>query len=141
MATGALSSLVFGKLLDKWGLPIVLVAFGLPALFAPLVFLRGSDMELAGMVLWGMGIGAQDSCLRAFLSAVVPAGKRSTAFGVFDTGFGLAWFAGSALMGLLYDRSISALVIFSVAAQILALPLFAAAQRAQGPARARDAAV
>jgi MFS family permease len=123
MATGALASLILGKLLDKVGLPILLVAFGVPAFFAPLVFLRGTSLELAGMILWGIGMGAQDSCLKAVLSAVVPWEKRSTAFGIFDTGFGIAWFAGSAIMGLLYDRSIPALVAFSVGLQVLALPV------------------
>lgn len=53
------------------------------------------------MILWGIGMGAQDSCLKAALSHVVPLEKRSTGFGVFDTGFGIAWFAGSAVMGML----------------------------------------
>jgi MFS family permease len=125
MATGAVASLVLGKLLDKLGLPVLLVAFGLPAFFAPLVFLQGTTLELIGMILWGIGMGAQDSCLKAVLSAVVPSEKRSTAFGIFDTGFGVAWFAGSAVMGVLYDKSILALVLFSVLLQILALPLLA----------------
>jgi MFS family permease len=129
MASSALASLVLGKLLDKLGLPILLVAFGVPAFFAPLVFLRGTTLELVGMILWGIGIGAQDSCLKAVLSAVVPSDKRSTAFGIFDTGFGFAWFVGSAIMGLLYDKSILALVIFSVMSQILALPVLSFAKR------------
>jgi predicted MFS family arabinose efflux permease len=129
MATGAVASLVFGKLLDKLGLPILLVAFGVPAFFAPLVFLYGTRIELIGMILWGMGMGAQDSCLRAALSAVVPSKKRSTAFGVFDTGFGVAWFAGSAIMGVLYDKSLPALVAFSVMLQLLALPVLALAKK------------
>lgn len=87
MASGAVASLVLGKLLDKLGLPILLVAFGVPAFFAPLVFLRGTTLELVGMILWGIGMGAQDSCLKAVRSAVVPSDKRSTAFGIFDTGF------------------------------------------------------
>jgi predicted MFS family arabinose efflux permease len=129
MATGAISALVFGKLLDKLGLPLLLIAFGLPAFFAPLVFLRSTEMELVGMVLWGLGLGAQGSSLKAVLSAVVPSEKRSTAFGIFDTGFGIAWFAGSAIMGLLYERSLTALIAFSVISQLLALPLFVFAWR------------
>lgn len=127
MATGAVAALVFGKLLDRVGQPILFIAFGVSAFFAPLVFLHDGKLELTGMVLWGMGMGAQDSCLKAVLAAVVPAEKRSTAFGVFDTGFGIAWFAGSAVMGVLYDKSISALVIFSVVFQLFALPAFAMA--------------
>jgi MFS family permease len=131
MATGAVASLVFGKLLDKLGFPVLLVAFGIPAFFAPLAFLRTTNLELFGMILWGMGMGAQDSCLKAVLSHVIPAQKRSTGFGVFDTGFGIAWFAGSAIMGFLYDKSIPALVLFSVILQLLALPVFAFARRQQ----------
>jgi MFS family permease len=131
MATGAIASLVLGKLLDKIGLPILLIAFGVPTLFAPMVFFGDSKWELAGMILWGIGMGAQDSCLKAVLSAVVPSDRRSTAFGVFDTGFGISWFAGSAIMGLLYDRSLPAVVAFSVAAQILALPVLAAGNKGQ----------
>ncbi len=87
MASGAVASLVLGKLLDKLGLPILLVAFGVPAFCAPLVLLPGTMLELVGMILWGIGMGAQDSCLKAVRSAVVPSDKRSTAFGIFDTGF------------------------------------------------------
>jgi predicted MFS family arabinose efflux permease len=129
MVTGAVSSLILGKLLDKVGLPILLIAFAIPAFFAPLVFLSTTGFELIGMILWGMGMGAQDSCLKAVLSKVVTSGKRSTAFGIFDTAFGVAWFAGSAIMGLLYDKSIFALVIFSVTVQLLALPLLALARK------------
>jgi predicted MFS family arabinose efflux permease len=129
MATGALTSLIFGKLLDKLGLPVLLVAFGIPAFFAPLVFLHTAELEFVGMILWGMGMGAQDSCLKAVLSAIVPSQRRSTAFGVFDTGFGIAWFLGSAVMGLLYGKSIPALVAFSVVLQLLALPVLALARK------------
>jgi hypothetical protein len=42
---------------------------------------------------------------------------------VFNSGYGLLWFAGSALMGVLYDVSLPALIVFSVLAQLLAVPL------------------
>ena len=124
MVTGAFASLLFGKLLDQWGLPIVLLAFFLGALFAPCVFLGGFAIALFGMILWGLGMGAQDSLLKAVLTPTIAPDKRSTGFGVFDTVFGIAWFTGSAAMGLLYDKSILAVVIFSVALQLVALPFF-----------------
>ena len=129
MATGGISALILGKLLDKFGLPVLLTGFAIPAFFAPFVFLGGRTLDLVGMVLWGIGLGAMDSCLKAVLAPVIPSEKRSTAFGVFDTAFGVAWFTGSATMGLLYDKSPHALVFFSVVAQLLALPLFVAARR------------
>ncbi len=129
MVTGAVAALIFGRLLDTIGLPVILVAFLLGAMFAPCVFLGGFAWALAGMILWGIGMGAQDSLLKATLSRVVGRDKRSTAFGIFDTAFGIAWFAGSAAMGLLYEESILAVVIFSVALQIAALPFFVLARR------------
>jgi MFS family permease len=123
MGMGALSSLVFGRLFDKLGLPVLLIAFLLSALFAPFVFLGGLALALIGMILWGIGMGVQDSLLKAVLTDVVPIEKRSTAFGLFDTGFGIAWFLGSAAMGLLYDKSIAAVILFSVLAQLAALPI------------------
>ena len=130
MVTGGIASLLFGKWFDKTGLPVVLLAFFIGALFAPCVFLGGFAFALIGMILWGIGMGAQDSLLGAVLSEVIPADKRSTAFGVFDTAYGVAWFVGSAAMGLLYDKAILAVVIFSVALQLAALPIFIFARRA-----------
>jgi MFS family permease len=129
MITSALAALLFGKLLDQLGLPAMLLAFCLGAFFAPCVFLGGFGLALVGMILWGIGMGAQDSLLKAMLSGVVPPDKRSTAFGVFDTVFGVAWFAGSAGMGWLYDKSLPGLIIFSVALQLASLPFFVSAQR------------
>ena len=65
------------------------------------------------MMLWGISMGAQDSLLKATLTDIVSAGKRSTAFGLFDTAFGIAWFLGSAALGFLYDKSIASLIIVS----------------------------
>ena len=134
MATGAISALVLGRLLDRFELPVLIFAFGIAAFFAPLVFLTGRGLELLGMILWGLGMGAQDSCLKAVLSRVVPRERRSTGFGVFDTAFGIAWFVGSALMGLLYEKSIFALVVFSVVLQLFALPVFVVAKKREGNA-------
>jgi len=130
MVTAGIASLIFGRLFDKIGLPVALLAFFLGALFAPCVFLGGFALALIGMILWGVGMGAQDSLLGALLSEVISSDKRSTAFGVFDTAFGIFWFAGSAAMGILYDKSILAVVIFSGALQLAALPVFIFARRA-----------
>jgi predicted MFS family arabinose efflux permease len=136
MSVSAVASLILGKLLDRHGLPVLLVAFVVSAFAAPLVFFETAKAELLGMIFWGIGLAAQESCLKAVLSVIVPPDKRSTAFGIFDAGFGVAWFAGSAIMGLLYDKSILALVVFSVALQVAALPLLVVATK-QAPRSSR----
>lgn len=124
MAVGGISSLIFGRLFDKIGSNIMIIAFLLGAFFAPFVFLGKFFSIFIGMVLWGIGLGAQESLLKAMLANMISKGKRSTAFGVFDTGFGIAWFLGSAVMGILYARSLPALIVFSVVSQLSALPIF-----------------
>ena len=79
---------------------------------APLVFLGTFRVALIGMTFWGIGMSAQGSLLQAMLTGVIPSQKRSTAFGFFDTGYGVAWFVGSAVMGVLYDKSVMALALF-----------------------------
>jgi predicted MFS family arabinose efflux permease len=124
MGASAITNLVFGRLFDRVGFPIAITAFLVGALFAPFVFLGQFSLILVGMVLWGVGMGAQNSILKAMLSEVMSPSKRSTGFGLFYTIFGVGWFLGSALMGVLYDKSIGALIVFSVASQLIALPIF-----------------
>jgi MFS family permease len=129
MAVGAVSALVFGRLFDRIGMRAVGTAFFLSAFAAPFVFLGGPAAAAAGMVLWGLGIGAQDSVLKAALAGLSPAERRSTAFGLFDTFYGAAWFLGSTAMGLLYEASLPALIALSVGLQLASLPVFLLAGR------------
>jgi MFS family permease len=124
MAAGAVTNFVFGRLFDRIGFPVAATAFVLGALFAPFVFLGQLWLIVVGMVLWGVGMGAQNSLLKAMLSSAISAKKRSTGFGLFYTFFGVAWFLGSGAMGFLYERSLIVLIVFSVVAQLAAIPLF-----------------
>ena len=132
MGAGAIGALALGGLYDINRTRTVLGTFLGAAFFAPLVFLGGPLIALAGMVLWGIGLAGQESLLRSLVASIVDASRRATAFGLFDTGFGIAWFIGSVLMGYLYGISIPALVIFSVLIELIALPLFAFARLSPG---------
>ena len=124
MASSAIASIPLGRLFDRFGPNISLFAFLISAAAAPFVFLGTSVAALIGMVFWGIGMSAQGSLFQAMLTGVIPPQKRSTAFGLFDTGYGIAWFLGSAVMGLLYEKSILAVALFSVCLQLAALPFF-----------------
>lgn len=124
MGVDALAALVFGRLFDKIGLSIMIVVAVLSAFFAPLVFLGGFYSALIGIALWGIGLGAQESIMRAAIAGMSPVQRRGTAYGVFNTIFGVFWFIGSLTMGILYDISLLYLVIFSIVAQLASVPLF-----------------
>lgn len=124
MGADAVAALLFGRLFDRIGPRALAVAAAVSFPFAPLVFLGGPALAAAGAALWGVGMGAQESILRAAVATLVPPDRRGTGFGAFNAAYGLAWFAGSALLGLLYEASIAAVVAFSVGLQLLAIPLF-----------------
>jgi len=132
MGVAALSALLFGRLFDRVGISILIGVALLSAFFAPLVFLGGFHLALAGMALWGIGMGAQESIMRAAIAGMVPIHRRGTAYGIFNTGYGMFWFAGSALMGVLYDISVPSLIVFSVAIQLASIPLFFLVARKSG---------
>ena len=129
MGAGVVGNWSLGTWYDRLGLPVLFGAFLVGAAFTPLVFFGGPTVAVIGMALWGLNKGAQDTLLKPAIAPLVGAGRRSTAFGVFDTGFGTAWLAGSVALGLLYNRSLATLVAVSVGAQLLALPLFVLANR------------
>ena len=129
MGVSGIAALAFGRLFDRVGISILIVAALLSSLFAPLVFLGNANLALLGMTLWGVGMGAQESILKAAVALMVPSDKRASAYGIFATGYGLSWFLGSAFMGILYDRSIVALVIFSVIIQLAAIPILLVVNR------------
>jgi len=131
MGVDAIAALLFGRLFDKIGMSSLIFAAVISSLFAPLAFLGNFQLAFLGVILWGIGMGAQESIMRAAVGGMVNAGKRGTAYGVFNTGYGIAWFLGSALMGILYDISIPALVIFSAAAQLASIPLFLMARNSE----------
>ena len=81
-------------------------------------------MVLCGIGLWGVGMGAQESILKAAVAGMVPKASRATGYGIFEGAFGLFWFLGSWLLGVLYDLSIPAMIVVSVAAQLAAIPLY-----------------
>jgi MFS family permease len=121
--TGA-TALLFGKLFDRHGIVVLVVGTLISALSLPLGFLGGSIAAIVAVCCWAIGLGAQDASLRAGIAQVVSMNKRGSAFGAFNGIFGVMWFVGSSVMGLLYDYSILGLVAFGMAAQLAAAAMF-----------------
>jgi predicted MFS family arabinose efflux permease len=124
MGVGAVGSPTFGRLYDRRGFAILIPLTVVTALFAPLVFLGGFQGALVGAALWGLGMGVHESIIPAAVAPMVPAHRRASAYGLFTAGYGLFWFLGSAAMGVLYDRSVPAAIVFCVALQLAAALVF-----------------
>jgi MFS-type transporter involved in bile tolerance (Atg22 family) len=100
-----------------------LLPIAISSLFAPLVFSTRTSWAVVGLACWAIGLGAQESIMRAAVADLVPAERRATGYGIFHGAYGLAWFAGSAIMGSLYARSLRLVMAFSVILQLASLPL------------------
>lgn len=130
MLIDAVSALFFGFLYDRIGVRSLIFSTLLSSGFAVFVFsMHSVPALLVGIALWGVGMGAQESILKAAVSSMVPKSSRATGYGIFECSFGFFWFLGSWLMGALYDFSIPAMVAVSVAAQLLSIPLYLASSR------------
>jgi MFS family permease len=79
---------------------------------------------MAAAVLFGVVMGIHETIMKSAVADITPLKKRGTGYGLFNTVYGLAIFAASALMGLLYDVSLPAVFGLSLGGQILALLLF-----------------
>ena len=124
MAVNGITAPVFGRLFDRYGLAVLSAGILVSLLALPLDFLGGLTAAIAGVACWGAGMGVMDATLRAGVSQLIPLERRGWAFGVFNAGYGACWLAGSSIMGLLYDRSIGALVVLGMAAQAAAAMMF-----------------
>ena len=125
MLVDAVAALVFGLLYDKNGVKALVWSTVISAPFAIFVFAFDSvPMLLLGIALWGVGMGAQESILKAAVTSMVPKASRATGYGIFECSFGVFWFLGSWLLGILYDASIPAMIAVSVISQLAAIPLY-----------------
>ena len=124
MGVNGLTALAFGRLFDRFGIQIIALGILVSLLALPFGFLGGISGVYISVGCWAVGLGAQDATLRSGISQVVSMNKRGTAFGAFNAAYGVLWFLGSVTMGVLYDYSLIALVIFGIVAQLGAAALF-----------------
>ena len=133
MGVDALAAMAIGKTYDifktkrsneKAGL-ITLIAIPVFSLFIPgLVFSTKFSWVLAGVIIWGIVMGCHETVMKSAIADLTPLKKRGTGYGIFNAAYGLAIFIGSAFTGLLYEHSISAVIVMSVLIEIMAIPVF-----------------
>ena len=125
MLVDAIAALVFGHIYDKNGVKALVISTIISAPFSLFIFGMNSVKALFfGLILWGIGMGAQESILKAAVTSMVPKKNRATGYGIFECSFGVFWFLGSWLLGVMYSISIPAMIIISIVAQILAIPFY-----------------
>ncbi len=120
MGVDAVVALIIGRVYDRVGLRALLIA---PVLALPipwLVFTSTTLGAVAGVLLWGAVMGIHETLMRAAVADLSPLERRGSAYGVFNTAYGLSWLVGSALLGWLYQVSLPLVVIVVIALQVAA---------------------
>jgi len=146
MAVDAMAALALGRLFDRLGIRTLAtgsIVSSLAALFvvgagslihdgsSSLASIAGSLIHdgssllasialILGMIAWGIGMGAHESILRASVAVLVPAPLRGSGFGALSAWYGISWFGGSVLLGVLYHWHPLAMAIAAAVFQIVA---------------------
>lgn len=130
MLVDAVAALIFGHIYDKKGVKALVISTIISAPFSLFIFgFKSEAAILFGLVLWGIGMGAQESILKAAVTSMVPKKNRATGYGIFECSFGIFWFLGSWLLGVIYSKSLPLMIGLSIFAQVLAIPFYLRASR------------
>jgi len=115
MGVDGLAAFIFGNLYDKKGAMTLWIAAIIGLSFAPLVFMTTNITSIViGLILWGILLGAMESIALAYIADNVEVNYRGRILGIYYTFYGITWFIGSWVMGILYNINPKYVAIFSV---------------------------
>jgi MFS family permease len=130
MLCEAVAALVVGWLYDRVGARVLFAVPVLVAVVPALALAPSLALALAGVAVWGLAFGLQDSTVKALVADLVDARRLATAYGVFAGIQGAAALGGGALVGWLYEGSLRVLVVVIALIQLAALlPLMVTLRR------------
>jgi len=125
-AVDAPIAVLSGYFYDKHGLKILTIPFILSIAPSILASLQPSLPSLAtASVFFGMVLGMQESIYRAAVSDLVEVNIRGSAYGVFNTAYGLGLLLGGLAFGFFTDIGFAIIMVafYSVGLQLVALLL------------------
>ncbi len=125
MGVDAIVALIIGPIFDRFKLNVL---FLIPFASAPICALAFAFDKILPVMfsifLWGSTLGLQETIMKSAIAQIIPPEKRAQAYGIFHGLYGVAWFVGSFIMGLLYEVSIYLLITFSILLQVLSFITF-----------------
>ncbi|MEM2488173.1 MAG: MFS transporter [Thermoproteota archaeon] len=123
-AVDAPIAVVSGYFYDKHGLKILSIPFLLSIAPSLIVSLQPSLLSLiVASIFFGMVLGMQESIYRAAVSDLVEVNIRGSAYGIFNTSYGLGMLLGGLAYGFFTDTGLTvfAVAFYSVSLQLAAL--------------------
>ncbi len=95
-------ALISGYAYDKYGIRVLIMPF-LVSLFPPLLTIAATELSMiiASAIVFGLVLGMQESIYRAAVSKLTSISSRGTAYGIFNTAYGVGFLISGPLYGLL----------------------------------------
>lgn len=134
MIIDAIIAVVIGKVYDlikkktgknETGL-LTLIFIPILSVFIPILTLNDNVVWIVlGFILYGIILGGHETIMRSAIADLTAFKKRGTAYGVFNSIYGLALFIGSSLIGILYESiSINSIIAFTMCTELIAIIIF-----------------
>jgi len=116
VAVSGTGSLVLGRIFDRAGIAVLIPLTVVAAAYAPLVFLGGFWAGLAAHHCGAWGWECRSRSFPPRSPRWFPPDRRASVYGLFTGVYGTAWVAGSVVISALFNASLIAVVVFSMAA-------------------------
>ncbi|MEM0268088.1 MAG: MFS transporter [Candidatus Korarchaeum sp.] len=116
------SALLAGAMFDRFGRIFLCLPFTLSMLPSTLALLGGGANLILASVFYGIVLGMQESIYRAAISAMVTEKQRGSAYGIFNTFYGVGSLISATVFGYFIEMGFVGLgILFTLIGQIAAL--------------------
>lgn len=117
-------ALLGGYAYDRFGVKILVMPFVL-SIFPSLLTLVSVELStiIVAAIIFGVVLGMQESIYRAAVSELTSVSSRGTAYGIFNTAYGVGFVISGAVFGLFADLSASfiLIILYTLTLQIIAI--------------------
>ncbi|MGE5280050.1 MAG: MFS transporter [Deltaproteobacteria bacterium] len=120
MAVDGVAALVVGRIYDRAGMRTLALIPLLTAAVPFFVFRPSVGPVLWGVGIWGVVLGIHETVMRAALADMTPLGIRGSAYGVFNTLYGLGALLSGLTVGFLYQARPFFIGIFVIVCEFVA---------------------
>ncbi|MEM3371842.1 MAG: MFS transporter [Candidatus Korarchaeum sp.] len=116
------SALLAGAMFDRFGRIFLCLPFTLSILPSILALLGGGANLILASVFYGIVLGMQESIYRAAISTMVTEKQRGSAYGIFNTFYGVGSLVSATVFGYFIEMGFVRLgILFTLIGQIAAL--------------------
>ena len=124
MLLDAISALIVGRVYDKKGLKTLITIPVFTIIIPFFAFFSNIYMLVFSIAIWGILMGIHETIMRAAIADMTSPERRGTAYGIFNTVYGIAFFAGGIFIGYLYNISIYMIIAYVVVTSIITFLLY-----------------